>query len=660
MRGRKRKREDRPHELPSSWHSDVQSQDLDADGSDSTDTSETLAQPAVDGSSFEEDAVGTLMLDEGVQQRKAALSKLLDQQPTDWRAWIALVELQDEVDGFQDSRSQSSRTNAERRSNAEVDLSIYHKALKNVVDLDGRERLCFGMMSKAPVVWERSRLLLRWKTILEEHPFSLRLWKKYLDFHQSTSLGFRLEETRKQYIDGLDILQKVRERVNLSPVQHSKIYILQVYLLLRLSLLLKEGGYSEVAVAMWQALLEFEFNRPHHLCNLNQGQKGKSTYSQSVSDFENFWESDVPRIGEPDAKGWSNFHDDQTEQPRLPKDVEAPFQVGGNALKAWVDAERRAEGCSLTAIRTLDESSDDPYRIVLFSDIKSALIESPTTSDRHIVLAAFLCVCHLPPSLDGFSRQTETWFCDQFIQNQTLCDKQRSTECWLGRSNGMAPDNRDSHIGLGHASDSPSFSAFEFPMAQYQVSSDTLFPASGQWFSVVGPWAKSSGLVPEAYALRTLQMLVSRGAAGDGLTEYVLALELQVSRATVRKFARSLLKKWPSSLRLYNAYALIEYHLGNTEAANKVLDTAIGMSAKLDKAAKKGAIMLWRSRIWQQLSAGETSVALQRLMTFGFDRTVGESAETGGTMSGATTSTTSLRLRNVSPYTLQLNTPTWR
>ena len=602
------------------------------------------SERSTDASSSEEES-GTSGSNENFQ-RKAGLSKQIDQNPTDWRTWIALVGLQDEVDGVLDTLNQYVPTSAERRSNAEVSLSIYQKALKSVTDSNGRERLYLGMMSKASVVWERAKLLAQWKTIQNEHPFSLPLWKSYLDFHQSTLHSFRLEDVRKQYQDGLDSLQKARDRQSLSQTQISDIYVVQVYLVLRLSLLLRQGGYSEVGVAIWQALLEFEYNRPSHLSHTKHDGRGQSRHSESVLDFEAFWDSEFPRIGEPNAKGWSNFGDDDIELPQAHADDDACFQANGNRIKAWADAERKAQNSSIIPGRTLDETSDDPYRIVLFSDIKSVLIESPTTPGSHIV-SAFLCFCQLPSFSNEARSQIDDWFFDQFTSDQTACDGQEAMDSLSRMFNSTVSDNDKSRSEFGQVIDRPSNSAFEFPLVNYQVSPDVLFATPDQWFSVFSQWAKSLGNVPRDHVLRTLQMLVSKGTTGgDTLAEYVLGLELQLSPMTVRRSARRLLKNRPSSLRLYNAYALIEQHLGNKESGTKVYDTAIQMSAKLGEVAKRDVIMLWRSLVWQHFSAGESSMAIQRLSMFGLEHSENDRA---GNAIDPASSTTRLQVRNVSP-----------
>ncbi|KAI4139812.1 MAG: hypothetical protein L6R39_006098 [Caloplaca ligustica] len=576
------------------------------------------------GSTSDDDGTRIPMLDERLRQKRATLSSQVERVPGDWQSWLALVEVQDEMDGVINVAGQvNHNTIAERRSNAEVVLSILEKALVGVIDPEGRERLYLGMMSKASLIWETTRLSAKWQPILKEHPSSYRIWKKYLDFHQSISSRFSVEEVRKHHIDCLSMLQGVRQGADLDSRRRSGLYFVQVYILLRLTLLLKEGDYTELAVAIWQALLEFEFNKPHPFRRTTQQRPFNSRQEELLSVFETFWESEVPRIGEPNAKGWLNYHDDEDEQALLTAAVQPSTRPDSPALRTWGEAERKVGSCSRTPSRAIDSSSEDPYRVVFFSDIKPALIESSTSADQRTVLAAFLCFCHLPPYTNDLTYHTRAWYNDQFMRNELLYKN---------------PED-----------DPPDLSStdpFAFPLAEHPISPDTLFSAPGKWFSAFGPWDGDHRPIPREFILATLKALVNQGIGEDDLAEYLLAFELQVSPTTVLKSARNLLKQRPSSLRLYNAYALIQDRLGNGEMAITVLDTAIQMSAKLDHVTRRDVVLLWRSRTLYHLALGQTTVALEQLLKFGQDDRPADGADHKN-VPKVNSATARLRLENV-------------
>ncbi|KAL8901900.1 MAG: hypothetical protein Q9192_000319 [Flavoplaca navasiana] len=591
--------------------------DLLGNGSESAPGLEAIIEDASDQSTLEEEGIRTPKLREDLLGKKIALSRRVDEAPSDWHAWIALVELQDEIDGFSGTLSRRPHTNAERQSNAEITLSMYGKALRGVMDPEGRERLHLGMMSKAEIVWEARKLSSHWQTIIKQHSLSLQVWKRYLNFHQSLS-GFTLEENKARYIDCLRLLQNMRNGMEPSDAKQLAVYGIQIYVLLRLTLLLREAGYMEVAVAAWQALLEFEFNKPTKYRHAGQT---KSTFDDSILAFEQFWDSEAPRIGEANARGWLNSDDDCPEQRQPPDAGKTPIHHATSVFKSWADAEHQTNSRSLLPNRDIDEPLDDPYRTVLFSDVRHALIVSPT---------------------DIAEDQVHIWYEDQFVRNEMLYGRKVSS----GNHGSAIADFHDPHRKPSKPSiettDTSRPNVFAFYMGDFEISSDTLFAVPSQWFSAFGSEIEP---IPKDFILRTLKMLTSRGVGGDGLAEYLLAFEEHISSSTVRKSTKSLLKNRPSSLRLYNAYAWIEHRHGNTEAANRVWDTAIKMCAKFDDSARRDAILLWRSRVWQRFSSGETSKALQELAMYGFEGTEGTLAANGES-SDETTNTVRLRLRN--------------
>ncbi|KAL8803048.1 MAG: hypothetical protein Q9182_003418 [Xanthomendoza sp. 2 TL-2023] len=645
--GRQRKRQDHFINQSSYGGREARVQNDSGNDTDSSSAADRGFEYNTDESESEDIDARMSALDEALRQRKVALSSHTKLDPTDWHAWVALVELQDELDGFHETTCQRSHTSAEIRSNAEVCLSIYSKALQSVVIPEGREKLYLGMMSKANVVWEKRKMWSEWQSIIKEHPLSLRLWKRYLDFHLVAFSESTLDETKSRYIDCLGILRVVRGREDLGHIKQSKAYGIQILVLLRLTLLLREGGYTEVAIAIWQALMEFEFNMPPRFLHARETSGTSSSGEDVVSAFEHFWDSEAPKIGERNAKGWLKYNQNELEKWTPLEAEEAPSQDNTHDSKSWLTAERKAGRSSNTPSRATDEPLDDPYRIVLFSDVSYALIKSPAPFDNCALVGAFLSFCHLPPWSSSFRNGNESWYSDQFVRNEFLYDT-LSALTMMGVNNSVVGIEDQCVIDNAtiHSNNAILSNAFELRMSEYERSSDTFFSTCTQWFSAFGPWTDTSKAVPNDVVLRTLNVLVAQDVGGDELAEYLLAFELHVSPTTARKSAKNLLKKRSSSLRLYNAYALIEHRLGNPEAANKVWDTAIQMSAKLDESARRDAILLWRSRVWQYLSSGQTSEAMQYISRYGSRNVMQGTLDAKDQLSDGATATVRLRLQN--------------
>src|SRR6202023_398582 len=96
---------------------------------------------------------------------------------------------------------------------------------------------------------------------------------------------------------------------------------------------------------------------------------------------------------------------------------------------------------------------------------------------------------------------------------------------------------------------------------------------------------------------------------------YHLAIENVISPPTVLKLAKSYLKVRKSSMRLWNAYALILWRRGNGNEAIKVWKTAIEMAFTM----KSSPILLWQTWISVEME-GDSKRARQLLSLVSSER----------------------------------------
>ena len=111
-----------------------------------------------------------------------------------------------------------------------------------------------------------------------------------------------------------------------------------------------------------------------------------------------------------------------------------------------------------------------------------------------------------------------------------------------------------------------------------------------------------------------LGQLADADPNNEELAEYLIAFQLQSDAKGARKLTKALLKQRPSSLRLYNAYALVECRLENFEAAERAWSTAISMSGTFPNSDRQDAILLWHTWIWQLLDRAEPHKAFALLL----------------------------------------------
>ena len=551
------------------------------------------------------------------RQKGVHLSRRVHEDPRSLDAWLDLIKYQDEDTGRSQYSSRTELTNAERISIADIKLSMYEEALGKITDRQAQERLVLGMMDEGSKLWDTKTLFAKWQNALRKHPQQIGLWMRYLDFQQTSFSTFRFDEVRNVYNQSIRLLREAKPQVQPSEVSHDEMIELQLYILVRLALFLREAGFSENAVALWQALLEYNCFLPKEF----EGDQvaGTSFTSTRMNAFEKFWDSEIPRIGEVGAQGWSHFalHGGDTSEANM--NTSQAAENGGTSLGRWVEEEFKCAIGARVPARTIDDvKEDDPYRVVLFTDIRESLVDLTSSPHGIDLISAFLAFCHFPPlpyHREGL--QTSPWWRDPFIRNQAL---EHSLLQWRHQITSANPqDTLPSFLEVTEKTAS-SKGPFAFPMSSYLITDDTLFSETSDWFSAFDgyehAYVENVGSVDLKWVRRVLKTLVDQGFGDDLLAEYIIAFECKVCPEQAKKTAKNILKKRSSSLRLYNAYALVEYRLGKAAAAETVLITAINMSKTLHEAASLDVVLLWRTWIWKLLDSRGAEAALRRLLTY--------------------------------------------
>lgn len=145
-------------------------------------------------------------------------------------------------------------------------------------------------------------------------------------------------------------------------------------------------GYHEQAFALFQAQIEFSCFTPDQI--------SYQSFETRCDLFEDWWESEVPRFGERNAKGWNRSLTDHVST--LPQDYSRlrtqssethqwgqwTLQENLHSYRNWLP-ERSPEESSEDTHENFD--LNDSFRIVLFDDIRPFLYDI-----RHITSKALL------------------------------------------------------------------------------------------------------------------------------------------------------------------------------------------------------------------------------------------------------------------------------
>lgn len=548
------------------------------------------------------DAEAEEELDSSSPTRKEAieLSRLVKENPSDTRAWLHLVDLQEDLLRLnQDARH--DKTNDEVKGLASMRVSLLEEALPHAQTEADKEKLFLRLMREGSRVWSSKVLAKRWAEADLQNS-SLAMWRAHLAYELSNVTTFTYDGVKQLHVQRLQRLgQRLLEQTNNASAAYKDRQLDEicrtqsdvsdnlcntcdelVHVFLRMTCLIREAGYLELAVAAWQALLELTFARPTD--------ESVTDAAELMLDFRDFWESEVPRIGENGANGWRHFTEaeEMADLPEARTEVAPALPATKDVYKAWAAVEMQKSRNAMLPARTLDEGTEeDPFRVVMIADLEPLLFVIPSAVNilprvKAAVLSGFLLFCGLPaPSLDVGDKIHE-------LRSDPFLDHESAR---LERT-GSRPDSDTGDEGRKP----PEFSG---PGHRFAETPDVLF-SGPNWFGFFHPYMTPTD---DLALLATTQLATSFGY--EPIAEYSMGLAWRKSPGAIRKTAKALLKKWPNNTSLYNAYAVAEWRNGNQAVARNVLLSATSQDLE-------GKDRLWTTWAWLDVEAGDMNGALSR------------------------------------------------
>jgi NRDE-2, necessary for RNA interference len=133
-----------------------------------------------------------------------------------------------------------------------------------------------------------------------------------------------------------------------------------------------------------------------------------------VDGLAEFWEAEVPRVGEADALGWAAWEASGRKDytPRCIPLVAENDVTDLDPYRQWAAKESQADRTGLLPTRSSDEGEDvDPYSTILFSDIQPLLSELRSFRGKYAFRLAWLSVLglHIPGFSDSLSANELNW-----------------------------------------------------------------------------------------------------------------------------------------------------------------------------------------------------------------------------------------------------------
>jgi hypothetical protein len=526
-----------------------------------------------------------------ILQQHAKLNSAVELHPEDISAWLCLAEHQERV--IAGSRYDDSALNhAEQQLVAKAKLSVYERAIKQNPGNPKLDHLLLGRMEEGAKVWDPAKLTHEWGEVLAWHSEFISLWVEYLDYCQTNYVDFNFDTCFETYIYCLNLNSRVGFGQHKNQVRS--------YLLLRLTLFLRESGHMELAVGIWQAVLEFTCFRPNHLTDPRQ----------ALEEFEKFWTPENAHIGE---LGWTGWNSRESSLRRTSKnDCDYKFEARLPELfKSWAFAERERATKSRMPTHTFDETKEDEaYRVVLRIDCKQVLPYFwDFTDDFTPLINAFLYFCHLPSLTAPHNiRNTRLWSGDNFLRNEYMDDSQNTIADW---------------INFQQYAETTTIQPFTFPHQNFIHTTETLFADPQRWFSSLSKWAATtshgSSVVDPDFVSHVLFALVDKFQDKE-LAEYAIAVAFARDNETGKRYGKFVLKKRPSHLKLWNAVALMHWRTGDHDFAHTVWSNALAMSQNFEPAELIDSALLWNSWIWELLHSGHNNRAAYLLQAMSYKR----------------------------------------
>ncbi|KAG5519630.1 hypothetical protein PMAC_001785 [Pneumocystis sp. 'macacae'] len=429
------------------------------------------------------------------------LSKKIEASPLDYKLWLELVDKQDKALKM----SQDKNSKAEQLSIGDVKLKILEKALSYSPD---NEELLLKYVSIITLIWEPKKVEAKWEEILKK-TLSLSLWKKYLNFFQTNSISFSYTECIERFQNSLQTLKEASKNEKCFLKKEEII----LYILVRLWFYMKEAGYTENSIASIQALIEFNFFRPDIFSY-------DTYYTDYLQEFEQFWEAEAPRFGEYEAKGWKNYYNDPQNITPPKKGSNLLFSNDENISENIEDKyvlwckQEIYRGLSTNPKRSTDTSDNDPYSVVLFSDIEQLLYFFTSNKIRSNLI--YFSLHFLGFSLYRLNKTSNNpLLLDSFVHDFSLI----SSFDWFWLNNYKSSEFFNENIINSNYIQKRSENPLQFKLKNWPITIDTLF---------------------------------------------------SIDKTCVRKLAKSILRKNPSNMKLWCAYAQLEYLNGNIQETRKI------------------------------------------------------------------------------------------
>ncbi|KAG6862421.1 hypothetical protein C0995_011861 [Termitomyces sp. Mi166 len=268
------------------------------------------------------------------------------------------------------------------RARSEITVSILARAFAADIRNGSSKTLRIQYLRAGEEVWDESKVRAEWEEALKIG--GVEIWMEWLEW--------RIRQAASG-VDGV-IEDVIRMFGVLSQSEQDELAKVRVFW--RVAVVFQRAGYVERATALFQAQAELLFQIPQVLYGL--------PHEIQLGHLENFWESEVPRIGEAGSRGWAAWVSGHRED--LPSKKQGTMQIIDlDPYRQWAARESRMDEFDFLPSRSSDDT-DDPYSTIIFSDIRPLLIPLTSAVAKNAFRQAWLSFAGL--YIPGFSLTLST------------------------------------------------------------------------------------------------------------------------------------------------------------------------------------------------------------------------------------------------------------
>ncbi|KAJ2412332.1 hypothetical protein GGI10_003747 [Coemansia sp. RSA 2530] len=493
-----------------------------------------------------------------VQAKVVELERLVHANPHDVSAWLALVQLQESlvISMF------SGRRRGSKRTIAESQIEVYRRALG--FNPDSRP-LILGYLSRCSAILDDTELAAELEQILESTS-DPEIILRYAAMHQSMSSQFSVSKVADAYVRCVRRVQRVlRDKIGGCESVVRSLLQAVVDLACCYCLLLREAGFAERAIAVFQALVEWYVLTPERL-------RG-SPLSHRRSAFVRFWDSGAPRIGMGGARGWCCYDNTSAE---LTSDLRPSVRCESldpeaDPWDAWCRDERDVAAQNalpvvlpMTQLKSALDGGVDLNSLVVFEDVECFIVDLPWCESTAGLLLdrlfQFLGVVG-PHTFLLSGRPSRTLRADEALP--ALDDFMWTSGSASGACESMFTSVRNLSM-WGHEQ--------RFPFVSVPITLDTCDTPLAYAYSC--PWMWQQGRDYQELASNSFELLTTApGLRIETRMRLLLAtaeMEWSFALPLGMAVAKRLLRTFPTCLALWNTYAKLHARHGRWEEARGI------------------------------------------------------------------------------------------